>query len=318
MNDKPQALHVIFGTGPVGLAIMSALQTHDVRIRMVNRSGKADVPTNVEVVKGDATNPADATRIAQGASVIYHALNVDYHLWYDMFPKFNTALIAAAEATGARLVVMENLYMYKVIPGEPITEDSPWEPHTRKGQLRARLAHELLDAHAAGRIQVTIGRASDFFGPGVETSMFGGKRTIIPALKGKGAQFVGNPDLPHTYSYVPDVGRGLVILATDDRALGKIWHIPSPQTVTSRQFFEKVFAEAGHPPKVNIAPRFAIRIMGLFNPVMRELVEMLYEFDDPFVMDHSRFVETFGDIATPLDQAIAETVAWYRQHVTTV
>jgi len=314
METNTKDLHVIFGTGPVGLAIMTELLKRDVHIRMVNRSGAADVPAGVEVVKGDATNPADTTRIAQGASIIYHALNVDYHLWYEMFPKFNTAMIAAAENTGARLVVMENLYMYKVIPGQPITEDSPWEPHTRKGQLRARLAKELLDAHTAGRIRVTIGRASDFFGPGVEASMFGGERAIIPALEGKSAPFIGNPDLPHTYSYVPDVGRGLVILGTDDRALGKVWHIPAPQTVTTREFVEKVFAETGHPPRVSIAPRFALRVMGVFNPVMRELIEMLYEFDAPFVMDHSRFVETFGDIATPLDQAIAETVAWYRQH----
>jgi nucleoside-diphosphate-sugar epimerase len=131
-------------------------------------------------------------------------------------------------------------------------------------------------------------------------------------VEAKSAQIAGDPDQPHTYTYVPDIGRGLAILGESEEALGQVWHLPSPETLTTRQFVEKIFEEVGKPARVQAAPKIVLRAMGLFNPGMREIIEMLYEFEEPFVVDHSKFERAFGGHATPLKEAIGETVRWYR------
>jgi nucleoside-diphosphate-sugar epimerase len=173
------------------------------------------------------------------------------------------------------------------------------------------MAEDLLAAHARGEVRVAIGRSSDFFGPGVRDSA-AGERVFARALAGKPAQVVGNPDQPHTYSYMPDIAKGLIILGERDEALGHAWHLPSPPTVTTRAFVELVFEAAGHTPRVQAPPSLLLRAIGLFSPIIREVAEMLYEFEAPFVMEHSRFAQAFGDHATPLGEAIRATVAWYR------
>jgi nucleoside-diphosphate-sugar epimerase len=122
----------------------------------------------------------------------------------------------------------------------------------------------------------------------------------------------GDPDQPHTYTYAPDIGRGLVVLGEHEEALGQVWHLPSPATLTTRQFVETIFEEAGKPARIQAAPKIVLRVMGLFNPGMREMIEMLYEFEEPFVVDDSKFEQAFGEQATPLKEAIGETVRWYR------
>ena len=163
-------------------------------------------------------------------------------------------------------------------------------------------------------MRVVIGRASDFFGPRVLTSA-AGEQVFGRAVEGKSAQVVGDPDQPHTYSYAPDIGKGLVILGEREEALGQAWHLPSPETVTTRQFVEMIFEEVGKPARVQVAPKILLRAMGLFNPGMREIVEMLYEFEEPFVVDDSRFEREFGEQATPLREAIQRTVRWYREEL---
>jgi nucleoside-diphosphate-sugar epimerase len=314
MSDN---LNVIFGTGPVGMAVMRELHKRSKRVRMVNRSGKASLPAGVELVSADVTDATLAIEVAQGADVIYHALNVPYHRWYDVFPKLNAGAVAAAEANGAKLVVMDNLYMYGH-HADPLTETTPQAPTTRKGQLRAELAAGLLEAHRAGRVQIVIGRAADFYGPGVEASVMGGERMIMPALQGKSVQMFGDLDKLHTYSYVPDVARGLATLADHDEAFGEVWHLPVDKTLTTRQFIERVYALAGQPPRIKTAPKLAIRAMGLFDPVMREVVEMVDEFAVDFVMSDTKFTQRFGVMATPLDEALHETVAHYRQQLAAI
>jgi nucleoside-diphosphate-sugar epimerase len=175
------------------------------------------------------------------------------------------------------------------------------------------MAEELMSAHLSGRLRVVCARASDFFGPRALNAAMG-DRVFYPALAGKKVQVLGNPDLPHTMTYVPDIARALVLLAEKDEALGKAWHIPSPETVTTREFIERVFAVASGKPRIKAVPRFMVKLMGAFLPVMHELHEMLYLWEEPFVMDHSRFETAFGFAATPLDEAIAQTVEWFRSH----
>jgi nucleoside-diphosphate-sugar epimerase len=310
MSDN-EGIHVVFGTGPVGLAVMDELVRKGERVWMVNRSGRASVPHGVEVVGGDATDPTFTREASDGASVVYFALNPPYNKWPELFPPLQAGVLEGAASAGAKLIAMENLYMYGPTAGRPLTEDLPYAPNTRKGMVRATMSEELMEAHSSGNVRVAIGRASDYFGPRVLVSATG-EQVFGRAVRGKSAQVAGDPDQPHTYTYVPDIGRGLAILGECEEALGQAWHLPSPETLTTREFVEMIFEEVGEPARIQAAPKILLRAMGLFNPGMRELIEMLYEFEEPFVVDDSKFEEAFGEHATLLKGAIGETVRWYR------
>jgi nucleoside-diphosphate-sugar epimerase len=208
---------------------------------------------------------------------------------------------------------MENVYMYGDPHGKPISEDLPYNAHTRKGQVRAQMSRDLIAAHESGRVRVAIGRASDFFGPRSTDQSPLGERVIGHALAGKPAQVLGNIDTPHTYTYVPDIGKALVTLGERDEALGQAWHIPSPQTMTTRQIIHMIYAELGQPPKIQVAPKPLLRLMTLFDRNIAEIWEMLYEFEQPFVLNHSKYANAFGDHATPLQEAIRTTLQWFQQ-----
>lgn len=305
-----QDLHVVFGTGPLGRAVINELVARGRRVRAVNRRGAADLPASIEMAAADASDPAQARAASAGAAYIYNCLNAPYTQWPEVFPALQAGVLSAAEAVGAKLIVAENLYMYGPVAG-PLTEELPYVAKTRKGATRARMAEELLAAHAAGRVQVVMGRASDFFGPGVRDSMIG-ERIFEPALAGGKVQMLGDLDAPHTITYVGDFGRALVTLGGHDAAYGQAWHVPSAPTLTTRQFIERVYEEAGTYPQIGGAPGFAVRALGLFSPIMREIGEMLYEFEEPFVVDHSRYAAAFGVNVTPHREAIRRTLDWYR------
>lgn len=306
-------LHVIFGTGPVGLATMDALLARGKRVRMVNRSGRATLPDGVELIYGDAADVTFARQASDGAAVIYQALNPPYSQWPELFPPLQKSVLTAAMQTGAKLITLENVYMYGATGGQNMVETMAYAAQTKKGRVRARMAEELMEAHASGKVRMAIGRASDFFGPRVLVSAMG-ERVFPAALAGKTVQVMGDPDLLHTYTYAPDIGEALAILGEEDVALGQVWHIPSPETVTTRAFIQMIFEESGHPPKIQAAPKIILRGLALFNADLREALEMIYQFEEPFVLDASKFQKTFGMQATPLPEAIRATVAWYREH----
>lgn len=306
-------LHVIFGTGPVGRALMAQLTDMGKRVRMVNRSGRGDLPESVTVISGDAADPDFARQAAEGASVIYQALNPTYHLHATLFPPLQAAVLAAAAHVGAVLVSMENLYMYGPTHGKPMTEDTPYNSPSAKGQARARMTEELLAAHRSGHVRTVSARAADFFGPGVTNSHLG-ERVFPQALAGKPAQVLGDLDARHTMTYVPDVARAMIVLGQTESAWGQAWHVPSPPTQTVRQIITRVYKLAGAEPKIQRLPTWTARLVGLFNPTIRAVLEEIYQFEDDFVMDHSKFAAAFGDISTPLDQALTTTLDWYRNH----
>jgi nucleoside-diphosphate-sugar epimerase len=306
-------LHVIFGTGAIGLATLDALRRRGRTVRMVNRSGKAQVPKDVDVVAGDAANPVFAARAAEGAAVVYQTMNPPYHQWSAQFPALQAGVLAAAEATGARLVSMENVYMYGRPAGRPLTEDRTNNAHTKKGRLRADMAAELLDAHRAGRVEVAIGRASDYFGPrgGAQSNL--GDRVFPAALAGKTSTVLGDRHQPHTYTYIPDIGEGLAVLDEHPDAPGEIWHLPNdPRTRTTQELVDIIYRQAGQPrTRIRTVPPLLLRALALMNPVVRELLEMQYQFEEPFIVDSSKITTRLGVTATPLEQAIAETLRSY-------
>ncbi len=313
MTTRPQ--HVVFGTGAIGLALAEALQRRgETGIRLVNRSGNAPVTDDVEVVGGDASDPAFAVEAAAGTRVVYQVLNPPYDQWPQRFPALQAGVLAAAEAARARLVSMENVYLYGRPAGRPLTEDRAHHAHTRKGKLRAQMSHELLAAHDAGRVAVAIGRASDYFGPrgGAQSNL--GDRVFPAALAGRTATVLGDPDQPHTYSYIPDIGEGLAVLGEHPDATGEVWHLPNdPDTRTTRQLVDIAYQHAGRSrSKLRALPPLVLRALGLVNPTVRELLEMQYQFDEPFVVDSTKIATALGAKATPVDDAVADTLDVYR------
>jgi nucleoside-diphosphate-sugar epimerase len=220
-------LHVVFGTGQVGIALAHRLAGMDVTVRAVSRRRPATLADSVDWRAADATDLDAATDAAKGASVVYQCLNAPYARWPELFPPLQRGVLAAAEHAGALLVTLENVYAYGPTGGRPMTEELPLAATTSKGRTRAAMTAELLAAAKAGRVRIAIGRASDFFGAGATESTLGA-RVFGNAVAGKRADFIGNPSLPHTYSYVPDIAAGLVTLGTDERAAGQVWHLPAP------------------------------------------------------------------------------------------
>lgn len=310
-------LHVVFGTGQVGSALAAHLANSGIPVRTVSRRRPAALPDGADWRAADATDPEGAVDAAKGASVIYQCLNAPYTQWPECFPPLQRAVLAAAERTGALLVSLENLYGYGPTGGKPMTEDLPLAATTVRGRTRAAMTAELLAAAQAGRVRIAIGRASDFFGAGVTQGSTLGERVFGNALAGKRADFIGNPDLPHTYSYVPDIAAGLATLGTDARAAGQVWHLPGPATDTTRAVLDLVAGEVGHPVGVRAVPKLALRALGLASPLMRGLAEMAYQFEEPFVLDTSKYQAAFGAAGTPLAEAVTATIAWYRARPST-
>ena len=303
--------HVVFGTGQVGRALAAQLCGLGVEVRAVSLHRPNNLGEGIEWRSADVTDPDAAADCAKGAAVIYQCLNAPYTQWPKQFPPLQHGVLTAAERAGARLVTLENVYGYGPTGGRPMTENQPLAATTVKGRTRAAMTRELLAAADAGRVEIAIGRASDFFGAGVTESTLG-ERVFAHALANKRADFLGNPDLLHTYSYVPDIAAGLATLGTDTRAIGGVWHLPGPETVTTRGLLDIVAAEIGHPVDIRAVPKLLLRALGLVNPMMRGLAEMAYEFEAPFVLDTTKYESMFGSGGTALATAIATTVDWYR------
>jgi nucleoside-diphosphate-sugar epimerase len=311
MSESIEQPHVVFGaSGGVGSALVRKLLSRGRRVRAVSHSGHGSFPKGAEVVRADATDPISVREISQGAAVVYHAVNVPYPQWPAKLPLVMSAIIEAATGAGAKLIYVDNLYMYGKVNG-PMTEETPYKPVSRKGILRAQLAEELMTAHRAGKVRSAIGRAADVYGPGPLNAV-AGKRLFDAALAGKKAMWVGDLGAPHTLTYIDDFAHALVTLGEREEALGEVWHTPSQEPITGREFIELVFDEARRPPKLGTYTRTMMLLGGLFSPQVREFKEMLYQFEAPFVLNSSKYARVFGDVEpTPYPEGIARTVRWH-------
>jgi nucleoside-diphosphate-sugar epimerase len=308
-------VHVIFGAGQVGSQLARRLLAAGRRVRIARRSDTGS-PPGAEVVRGDAADSAFCVAAAQGAAVVYHCMNPPYstRLWAELLPRYMNNLIDAARRSGARLVVLDNVYMLGRPPDGRLDEDTPPRPRSRKGEIRARVAERLFDAHARGIVRAVSGRASDFYGPGGTLTHVGDQ--FWPRVrKGKSGRVVIDPDVIHTYHYIPDVANGLIVLAdAPEDCYGKPWMLPCAPAITLRALVKRFEPHLGRPIAIARMPRSLLRLLALFVPLMRELDEMAYQWEGPFVIDDSRFRARFGGQVTPPDQAARETVIWAQEH----
>ncbi|MEY4510504.1 MAG: hypothetical protein RLZZ450_2626 [Pseudomonadota bacterium] len=311
MTNTNEALHVVLGAGQIGTRLAQQLRAQGLRVRSVRRSA-APVAPGIELRAGNIMDLAFAEQALAGASVVYDCMNPSYDKWPEqLLPIARGALHGAAKA-GAALVALDCLYMY----GRPVgamREDSPLTPCSKKGALRVSLAEERFAAHRRGDVRVAVGRASDFFGPNLPQSAFS-DRFYQRVLSGKAAECMGDPDQPHSYTYAEDVSRALAILGSDERAFGEVWHLPTPAAETTRQLNARMGQALGLEVRTTRVPKWLVRGVGVFQPMMRELVEMMYQWEVPYVLDDNKFRTTFGVSATPVETAVQETARWAQVH----
>ncbi|SDX21066.1 Nucleoside-diphosphate-sugar epimerase [Saccharopolyspora shandongensis] len=305
------SVHVVVGKGPIGVATANLLAQQGHRVRLISRSG-GPAEGSIEQVALDA---GDAERLAEasaGAVAIYNCAAPPYHRWAQDWPRLSAGLLDAAERVGAVLVLTGNLYAYGPT-NVPMTEDLPLNARFRKGEARARVWRDALARHQEGRVRVAEARASDFIGPGVTTGGHLAERVVPKLLRGRPVQVLGDPDAAHSWTYAPDVARALVRLAAEERAWGRAWHVPTAPPMSARQAVEEMCRIAGlSTPRVSAMPWWTLRAVGLVSPLVRELHEIRYQFDSPFVIDSSAYSEAFEEEPTPAAEALAKTVEWWR------
>jgi len=293
-----EGLHVIVGAGPVGAAVATLLAERGERVRIVTRRGTG--PAGVERVAADATDVTQLCELANGASALYNCANPLYHRWLTDWPPLANALLTAAEQTGAVLASTSNLYGYGEVTS-PITADTPLTATHPKLKLRADMWRDALARHDAGRLRTTEVRGSDYieansiFSAGLAGPLRAGRRTFVPTPL----------DVPHSWTSIADVARALVAAATDERAWGKAWLVPTNPPLTVRALAER-FAEVNGAPRARLTeiPYAVLWTAGLFSPMIRELRTTRYQFTRPFVIDSGETERTFGLAPTNIDTAL--------------
>jgi len=300
------SVHVVVGAGVIGQAVTDLLARDGAQVRLVTRSGTGPAHPLVERVAADAADARRLTELTTGAAAIYNCASPEYHRWTVDWPPLAAAMLTAAERTGAVLATVSNLYGYGPCP-MPMTEQTPLAATTRKGMVRARMWQDALAAHQAGRARITEVRASDYLG--VSRNSFMHDRAVPALLAGKTVRVLGDPDAPHTWTWTGDIARLLVVAARDELAWGGAWHVPSHEPMTPRQLVADLCRVAGVAPVgVKALPSAMIRLASVFSPLLRELPEVAYQHDRPFVMDSTPARQTFGLEPTAWDAILRDTL----------
>ena len=300
-------VHVVVGAaGAVGRLVVAHLHAAGARVRAVTRNGRDVGTPGVEPVAVDAADTAALTTACRGAVAVYHCVMPVLHRWTQDFPVVTDALVDAAGAVDARLVFADDTWMYGRVHG-PMTEETPWRPVSTKGVLRAWLAERMLHAAATGRLTVSIVRAGELYGPGVRSLI--AANVFASALRGRPVHWVGDPDLPVTPTFVDDFARTVAVAGLQDRSDAAVWHVPHPEPTTGRALAAEACRQAGTRLWLLRHGTRQARALGLVLPLAREGAELLYQFEQPFVVDGRRAANAFGLVPTPFEDGVRRTLS---------
>jgi len=323
-------IHTILGAGgAVADALSRELLAHRLPVRLVSRhpsllSAPSPVPADpalanpgtpqVTTFAADLTDPAQALKAIGGSAVAYLCVGLPYRYstWRELWPRIFDNTIEACKKTGTRLIFFDNVYMYGKTEGL-MTEETPYDPSSRKGDLRARLATQLMSEVRKSNITAMIARSADFYGPGT------GKTSIPDILvfqrlrQNTKAQWLVNAHVPHSLTYIPDIARALYLLATDDNAWDQVWHLPTAATrLTGAEFIEKAALALGKAGNYMVLSKWMIRLGGIFDSTTKELYEMLYQYEFDYRFDSSKFENTYRFQPTSYEEGIKATANAYR------
>lgn len=302
-------MHTILGAnGVIATELSKHLPSFNQTIRQVSRHPKK-VNESDELVVADLLDYSQTAKAVAGSEVVYllAGLKYDIKVWRDQWPKLMSNVIEACKTHGAKLVFFDNVYCYGHVKGT-MTETTPFNPTSKKGEVRAHVASMLLDEVKNGNMQAMIVRAADFYGPGANYSLT--YSTVTERLKAKkGPQWIGNPKTIHTFTYTPDAGKTVARLGNTASAFNQTWHaLTSKEKMTGEQYVKIACQIMGVPYKLQALPKFGVSIVGMFVPVLHEFVEMMYQFDNDYVFDSTKFEKAFNETATPYQEGIAQTL----------
>jgi nucleoside-diphosphate-sugar epimerase len=298
--------------GPIGNELAKILVAEKKPFRLVGRNPTA--MAGAEVVAADLADRDQTMRAVEGSSVVHLLVGLKYDtgVWRELWPRIMGNTIEACKRAQAKLVFFDNVYMYGRVNGA-MTEETPYAPCSKKGEVRARIATMLMDEVKAGNLRALIARSADFYGPNTRNS---GPNILVlePLAKGATASWQVNAEVPHSLTYTPDAGRGVAMLAERESAWGQVWHLPTaPAPPTGREFIAMAAKEFGVAPKFRVLNRPMMKVVGWFNPLVGELYEMLYQSDSPYLFDSSKFAREFGFAGTPYAEGIRTAVASYKK-----
>jgi nucleoside-diphosphate-sugar epimerase len=306
------ALHTILGAnGTIATELLPILQQHNEQIRLVSRNPKPVAGT--ETLKADVLDYQQALQAVKGSNVVYLLVGLEYNIkvWRASWPVIMRNVIDACKATGAKLIFFDNIYMYGKVTGK-ITESTPFKPVSKKGNVRAQIDTMLLDEMKAGSITATIAKATDFYGPRCTDKSAPGVLIFDRMKKGQSAQWLINANIPRAFNYTPDCAKGLYILASNEKAFGQVWHLPvALPTPTGKEFIDIAAKYMHVKNSVQVLPKFLLNILGWFMPFMREMNEMMYQYECPLELDSTKFEKAFNFTPTSYEQGIKETAEWF-------
>jgi len=304
-----KGLVTIFGYGPTGEATADRLRARGTPIRVVQRKRPANLPNGVEFMPCDVLDAAQVLAAMTGAEQAVVTIGFDYKgsVWKASWPKAMANLLAAAEATNARIVHIDNMYMYGP-QDAALHEDMPLTSYGVKPAVRAEITRMWQTAARAGRVRWAALRAPDFYGPGVGRSHIGDTGFGLIA-QGKAATLLMEPDQPHAFAYVPDIGRAAVsLLDAGDDAFNQVWHAPCAPTRTPRQLLAIGADAVGQKLKVISIPSGLLPVIGAVIPFVREIAEMRFTWNRPYHVDATKFARRFWSDATPFEVGIPQTM----------
>ena len=301
--------------GSVANELVRKLAARGERYRLISRSAKLDAGA-AEVVKADLLDRDQTAAAVAGAQtvILLAGLRYDHTVWAEQWPRIMENAIEGCKRAGARLLFFDNVYMCGRVHGA-MTEETPYRPVSRKGEVRARIARRIEDEWKAGGLKALIARAADFYGPGAKTGI-PNVMVFEPLSQGKRPMCLVSEVLPHSYTYVPDAAEAVARLAAGDAAHDAVWnqtwHLPTrAPALTGREFIERAEEAMGRKAKTQVLSRPMVRVVGWFNPLVREVYEMLYQNDAPYLFDSTKYERAFGAEATPYAEGIRATAASY-------
>ncbi|MDB4903064.1 MAG: dependent epimerase/dehydratase family protein [Mucilaginibacter sp.] len=300
-------MHTILGAGgAVANALTRELSNHNETIRLVSRKPIVNTDKNITWHKADLLNYAEVLRAAKGSNVIYLCAGLPYDkkIWKAQWPVVMQNAINVAKETQARLIFFDNVYSYGLANG-PMTENTPYNPCSVKGEVRAGIATKLMAEAKAGNIKASIARAADFYG----TSNLSGFLDIMALdkfAKKQKAQWIGDTKKLHSFSYIPDMGKGMYLLGQKLESNNQIWHMSTAPALTGKQFIELAARIYNVEPKYFAINKLMMQLFGLFNKTVGELVEMYYQYDHDYIFDSSKFEKAFNFMPTSYEEGIKQ------------
>jgi nucleoside-diphosphate-sugar epimerase len=304
-------MQTILGSGgAIGIELARALKQYTNDIRLVSRNPKKVNESDV-LFPADLLDPTNVQEAVNGSSIVYVTVGFPYNykIWKETWPQFTKNVIDACIGNKCKLVFFDNIYLYDSSSLGNITEEAKINPPSKKGQVRTQIYNMIMDKVKDGELEALVARSADFYGPKIQNTSMLTQTVFEPLSKGKKANWMSSTEYKHSFTYTPDAGKATALLGNTEKAYNQVWHLPTADNpMTGQEWIEAIGKEMGVKPKTQVATKFIARLMGLFVPVMREMPEMMYQYDRDYVFNSTKFTEAFDMKPTPYLEGIKEIV----------